>query len=422
MGIQAIETLLGDRIGLDPASIGHDEVVRAVGHRMRETGDVRIADYVARLGRDAEEWGELVELLLVKVTWFFREPSGLDVVAARAVAHRESGARRRFRVLSLPCATGEEAYSMAMTLLDAGLDAAGFQVEGLDLSVRAIEAARRGLYADSAVRLTPAPVRQRHFEHGPAGYRVRDHVRRAVSFRVANLLDGSPFAAIGPFDVVFCRNVMIYFTRDARQRVLVTLGSLLRDDGLLVTGHAEPAAVVAPHFVPAGIPRAFAYRKAAARSDADTPTPRVPPGRAPAPGGGRAPASRRSGPRAATALSDGARGVAPKGPAQDTKAPISLAEARQLADAGRFDLARARCEAYLASRPASADGYFLLGLVESGAGRSAEAERALRRSLYLAPRHEEALLLLALERERLGDTREAALLRRRARLATERVS
>jgi len=421
MGIQAVEALLGDRIGLDPASIGHDEVVRVVEHRMRETGDARMADYVSRLGRDADEWGELVELLLVKVTWFFREPSGFDVLAARAIAHRDSGARRRFRALSLPCASGEEAYSMAITLLDAGLDAGRFHVEGLDLSGRAISAARRGTYADAAVRMVPAPVRHRHFEHGPAGHRVKDHARRAVSFRVANLLDGSPLAAIGPFDVVFCRNVMIYFTSDARQRVLATLGSLLRDDGVLVTGHAEPAAVVAPRFVPAGIPRAFAYRKAAARGDADVAGPRVTPGRVPAPSAGPA-AAPRPAPRAAGALTHDARGGASSIAASDRKAPATLAEARRLADAGRFDDARVRCETYLASRPASADGYFLLGLVESGAGRPAEAERALRRSLYLEPRHDQALQLLALERERLGDAREAALLRRRARLATERVN
>jgi len=235
-------------------------------------------------------------------------------------------------------------------------------------------------------------------------------------FSTGNLVAPDGLPVKGPYDVVFCRNVLIYFDEPARQRALSTIDGLLGDAGMLVAGHAEAARMVAPRFVSARIPRAFAYVKA---------PPHEPPSVMPARLSARslAPTDPRLVRRRRRASLDHGAGPPRRvwsDAAKGTADAPTVDRARRLADEGRLDDARAECRAILAVTPGSADGYYLLGLIDSAAGRAAEAEVALRRALYLAPRHEDALRLLALELERRGERGEAARLRRRAAVESGR--
>jgi chemotaxis protein methyltransferase WspC len=397
------EAILAERIGLDAASIGHDEVARAVRRRVEATGCEDTAAYLARLVGSDTEWEELAELVLVPETWFFREPTAFDLLAARAALHASSGSRRRFSVLSLPCATGEEPYSAAMTLLDVGLIAAQFRVEAIDVSRRAIEAAREATYSARSVARAGPVRRQRFFEEADDLWRVRDDVRQLVRFSRGNLVDPQLLAGAAPFDVVFCRNVLIYLSGEARLRLLATLSRLVRPDGVLLTGHAEPLRLVAPAFASARVPRTFAWVPSA-------------------PGGNQARPALHAGRavRQAAVSPSAARAERALPGAAPPDAAALLAQATRLADAGHLEQARAVVGRVILARPGEAPGYYLAGIIASGLGRHADAEAALRRAVYLDPRHAEALQHLAFLRARHGDAAEAERLRLRASLARAR--
>jgi chemotaxis protein methyltransferase WspC len=417
--------LLEERIGLDAASIGHDEVGRAVRRRTETLAGRHgpgaspwsLRDYYRHLLDDPEEWDEFVEHVLVPETWFFREPTAFELLT-RIVPERLRTAPR-CRVLSVPCATGEEPYSMAMALRDAGV-VDRVTIDASDISQRVLKAAAGAVYGSRAVRYVGSERLAKHFIREADGHRLADDIKDLVSFKRGNLVDEQVLATRRHYDVIFCRNVLIYLTPAARQRVLATLSAALADDGWLVTGHAEVSGVVAPRFVSARVPRTFAYRKAPADAAASDGAGRH--------AGGALPRSldtpKASGPQALPAVrGPGARAIpaAPVTPpgAGPPRAP-SLREIERVADAGDLGRAAALCRAYLAGSPGSSQGYYLLGVVESARGQRDAADAALRRAIYLDPGHVAALQHLANERRRHGDEREAAQLSRRAGLVQAR--
>jgi chemotaxis protein methyltransferase WspC len=405
--VRPFEALLREAIGLDPDAIGRDEIARAIALRGHLTGIERPDAYLARVAADEDERLELTELLVVGETWFFREPSAFTVLSRAA---RSTSARARpLRVLSAPCSTGEEPYSIAIALHQAGRTPADAVIRGADISRRAIERARRGVYAPHALRHLDGAIKAMYFVEGEGEYRVRDDIRRWVTYARVNLVEPDAFAgAAGPYDVIFCRNVLIYLDAAARDRTLSTLATLLARDGLLFTGHAEGSRLVAPRFVPAGIRGAFAFRHAATLEESER-------HRAASPVGG----SPRDASRRGIAMADAGDGPdrTPSSDGGRRTAADALAAVEELADTGRLAEARARCQALLDQQPALAHAHYLLGVIEHGRGRRADAEAAWRRAIYLDPRHEAALGHLAIERERQGDTAEAARLRRRMRSA-----
>jgi chemotaxis protein methyltransferase WspC len=413
--------LLEERIGLDAASIGHDEVGRAVRCRTgnetgRETGGRGAAGaraYYRRLLEEPDEWDEFVEHVLVPETWFFREPAGFELL--KRVVGQRLAAGGRCRVLSVPCATGEEPYSMAITLLEFGLASHRVSIEALDISRRVLEKASTAAYDSRSVRHVGAERLAAYFEPAAGRHRLRDAVRRMVSFDRANLVEDDVLEHRGRYDVIFCRNVLIYFTAAARARVLASIGAALHDDGWLVTGHAEGTGLVAPTFVSARIPRTFAYRKAGAPGDAAPP-----PTSTPRPWARREPAATL--PRPARPPVRGVLPVPSVATVGRGRRPgeTALSEIERRIDAGDFARAFEACRAYLAQDPGSAEGHYLLGVVASARGDPAAAEDAWRRAIYLDPGHVAALRKLADERLRSGDAREAALLARRADLVCAR--
>jgi hypothetical protein len=142
------------------------------------------------------------------------------------------------RVLSLPCATGEEAYSVSIALLDAGLRGARFTVRGVDVSERALGHARRAEYGKNSFRGNDGLLQRGYFEAASGSFRVVDAVREPVSFAKGNVLDAG-LCSPRSCDVVLCRNLLIYLDPAARARALDNLWSWLVDDGLLFAGHAE---------------------------------------------------------------------------------------------------------------------------------------------------------------------------------------
>jgi len=245
------------------------------------------------------------------------------------------------------------------------------------------------------VRGTPLPAR--HARPLPEGrFALAPPVRASVRFRRGNVVDADLLSGELSFDAVFCRNLLIYLTPEARARALSSLARLLVPGGLLFAGHAEALSVHDPRFRPAGPGEAFAFRVGGAPEAGEPPPMAAAPRPVRIPKAHRAPAP--------------PRGDAPAVPPE----PSRLPEVARLADTGRLDEALALSEEEVAARP-EAGGYFLLGVIRRARGEDELAEEAFRRVLFLDERHRDALLHLALLAERRGDAARAAGYRRRAR-------
>lgn len=244
--LRAIVELVRERSGIALHEGKAALVTARLQKRLRATGCGSFTEYLDRLeGDDGEE--ELVRLLdaiTTNHTSFFREPEHFEVLATRVVqewlARRHS---RGFEVWSAACATGEEAYSIAITLWEALPDAERrrLRIFASDLSTRALGTARKGIYRADRVREVPGLLQRRHLErgHGPheGKVRIRAHIRHTVDVAQVNLVEA---ADIGRrFPVIFCRNVLIYFDRPVQQRVVSMLERHLDPGGYLFIAHSE---------------------------------------------------------------------------------------------------------------------------------------------------------------------------------------
>ncbi len=188
----------------------------------------------------------MVDALTTNFTSFFREPEHFDLLRYKIVA--EHSQYDPLRVWSAACATGEEPYSIVITLLEA-LENTGRSIEVVasDISTRAMKRADEGLYQAEQVATVPKALLRKYFLKGEGQwsgwYRVKPAVRKLVEFRRVNLMD--PLPSQTPFSVIFCRNVMIYFDRQAQESVVNRLAPNLEPNGYLFIGHAEGLAGVA---------------------------------------------------------------------------------------------------------------------------------------------------------------------------------
>jgi chemotaxis protein methyltransferase WspC len=410
-----IEARLAREIGLDVEALGRPALERVVRGQMQRAGTAQFEDYAKLLRSSVAEWEALVESTVVTETWFFRD---LDAFAGltRFVLDRWLPQKRPtpLRLLSLPCASGEEPYSMAMTLLEAGLSPSRFQIDGVDLSVRVLLRAQQGSYGRNAFRTKDLGFRNRYFHAVEERFVLRKSVRDLVRFQQANVL-ATDWAAKGQvYDCIFCRNLLIYLDEPGQDRTLAHMRSVLRPGGVLFVGPAEQIAALNSGFVSAQMPMGFEYRaKEPTRAIHVVPEgPRVTPW--PASGTGlqhREKVSLAEVPRESHTEAS---------PPHAAEVLGSLQQARRLADTGHLREAEVLCETHLRAHPDCAEAYYLLGLVRDAAGRS-EALDYYRKALYLEPRHQETLLQMALWAERSGDSSAAANLRRRAeRAKTER--
>ncbi len=428
MDLTQITQLLLRQIGLDHGTIGEKSIELAVQSRMQTLGLSDVSSYVERVSSNLTELQALTEELVVPETWFFRGFEQLRYMAEVA-SQRSALTGQPLRVLSIPCSTGEEPYSIYMFLRHFGLAPEQIRIVAADISQRAIDRAMQGNYSDYSFRENEPLcelLRHRYFERHDSN-QVTAEVRSAVRFQQANLVSAMFLAESGDFDVIFCRNILIYFDQPARQQVLNTLDRLLAPDGYVFGGHAEPLAMFDSRLKSVGPPGAFAYQRSevAVAANAKKPsfsftqnaTPAIRPAQ-PAFKSAFAPTTDDRRTEGVSTLVGGetttvpqTRGLTP--PVRQEIAADLLTAAEQVANSGQLRNARSLCEQHLEQHGPTAPAYCLMGIIQQAAGELTDAEKSFQKAVYLDPAHRDSLWHLTLLAEQRGDQRAVETFKRR---------
>jgi chemotaxis protein methyltransferase CheR len=242
-------------------------VERRIFDRMAATGATSFSQYFARIRMDLDrEVEQVINAFTVNETYFYREDHQFRCLTTDLLRVRlgEKPPGEPIRIWSVPSSTGEEPYSIAMWLLEnwPEVDRHDIELVGSDIDTRALEAAREGFYGRRALsRLTPDLI-NRYFEQaGEDRWQVAQELRESVAFSPVNLIDGVETRAQGVFDVIFCRNVLIYFNDESRRVAAENLYECLRPGGFICLGHTESMSRISPLFEVRRYADAIVYRK-----------------------------------------------------------------------------------------------------------------------------------------------------------------
>ena len=436
-----IEALLRQRMGLNPDSIGSRSILRVVTGEMRSSGFQTLSDYVAKLRNSPALFESLVESVVIRETSFFRNRPAFTFLRQWAQAWKGRHTAGPLRVLSMPCSTGEEPYSIAIALLEEGFSLNEFEVTGIDISAVAIARAKRGIYSPYAFRQQAQRSDDKYFKvRPPEGeqtrrrYCLQDSLRQKITFRQGNILNPYLLANEPPYDIIFCRNLLIYFDQAARARTFSLLNRMLKLQGLLFVGYAETNLVDPAIYKPVAYPQTFAYRKQAPKESGcaerylSVPLTIQPNEQLLASSFSAAQQRDCLSENLSVSLPVETAAKRPSGLSEPVSEPVSelvseplsepvsgLAIAQRLADKGEIQQAAVQCEAYLALYPACAQAHLLRGELYQDAGEVEAAEACFERAIYLNPQLDDALTYLMLIREERQDFVGAAVIRARLR-------
>jgi chemotaxis protein methyltransferase CheR len=402
--------LIAQRLGLHFPEHREEDLARRLvracqASRASDVG--RYLSMLATLPDDSPEWRRFASHLTVGETYFFRDRRCFDALEQEVFPSLIERRRRegipRLRIWSAGCASGEEPYSLAI-LIDRLLpDRADWSVTLLatDVNPRALAAAQRALYREWSLRDTPEWIRQRYFlPHGPATFELAAAIRRMVTFAPLNLAEGTyPSLATNTsaIDLILCRNVVMYFTREAQNAAFGRFHEALVDGGWLVVSPAEASAQLLRPLEPVNFPGSILFRKNARsreRLAAAQPGGTVPPSR---------PAAQARPPRRPLRSAP----VSVREPDQARDGARVLGLAAEEADRGSLDRARDLCLEAVSGGRLNPDAYLLLAAVQQERGDLTAAVDAIRRAIYLAPDSPSAHFILGSLLSRQGQRTKA---------------
>jgi chemotaxis protein methyltransferase CheR len=227
--------------GISLSSTKQQMVYSRLARRLRALRLPDFVSYLAHLDRDAAEMEEFINALTTNLTSFFREPHHFDILAHYAKRFSDQG--KKLRCWCTASSTGEEPYSIAMTLVEAyGSYSPPVEIIASDIDSKVLKEAERGVYPLARVESLSLARKKQFLQRGKGDNlgkaRVIPELRKLIHFRQINLLDAS-WPVKGPFDVIFCRNVMIYFDKPTQMKLLERMIGLLHPEGLYVAGHSE---------------------------------------------------------------------------------------------------------------------------------------------------------------------------------------
>jgi chemotaxis protein methyltransferase CheR len=419
--------LVEDRCGLHFDESRRTSLHASLGTRMQQLRLDHLDDYYRHLRAQPadEEFRKLINLATITETSFFRDHLQFRLLRRHilpTLLAERGGERKTLRIWSAGCSSGEEAYSIALTLWDMGLYRAQhdwtFEIVGTDVNTERLEAASRGVYAPRALRNVEGDRLQRHFRPAGRHFQLNDDVRRLVRFQYGNLTDeAAPPPSSERQDIILCKNVAIYFRPEVRRRLVRRLYEVLNDGGYLLLGHSESLWQMENGFALVEHDGAFCYRKMA------TPRPRAyAPGaltsdlrpRRTVVGPKRRGRSSPTSPTGPTGQPAGAAKIQAPPVVPREEAAGQYDRCLAMLQAGEWSQAEAAVDALIQSSPTFIPAYLLRGGLYVHRGRYAQAEEQAQCGLRLDDLDARAHLLLGMIAARDGRHDQAREALRRA--------
>jgi len=275
-GYEELKNYILTRTGMDMAEEMREVYERKILGRVKELKLRSIKDYYFYLKYDKrgeEEFEKLIDIIIPKETYFFREERQLSAfvfeVLPEVVQYNQKMKMRHIRIWCAGCSTGEEAYTLAILLNEYGeIGKWDIKIIATDINPQAIKKAREGVYGESSFRNTKSIYKTLYFERvGNGVFRIKDDIKKMVTFARKNILE--PDFSLSPekFDIIFCRNVLIYFDKEAKKKAAENFYNALREEGFLFLGHAESLINVFPLFKIRHFKNDLVYQKPALKNE-----------------------------------------------------------------------------------------------------------------------------------------------------------
>ena len=395
--VSRLAEMVSHTIGFDLERIGVNSIIRAAHEVQAYSNASTIKTLEDQLVHDPVCRQLFIESIVVPESWLFREPKVFQHINTLLCQRLKK--QSDVKILSAPCATGEEACSIALSLLESGRSQTQFRIIATDISRHAIKQAQSGIFSENAFRTIDETRKNRWFTSTATGWRVAPEIQETVEFLDRNLLHSHTEneliqTAQGRFDLICCRNLLVYFTKAKRNMLIRTLARLLKPTGELVVGAAEAVILPTGDWEPSG-PLTFHKRKKACESS---------PSQQKAVQESRS--KRPSRPQEEIGQCKHANPTVPSDKATAISAASAeiIREVEALANTGAIEDAIQLCQKSLQSDGAQTDLLYMLAILHQTAGDFETSEKLLEKAVYLEPRHEGALLSLALIAKRRGDT------------------
>ncbi len=396
MLFKEIKELLNKRAGIAPEFISSSQFEKLIKQRIEALSYSSEGAYVEYLKHSDEEIQSLINEAVIPETWFFRDKEPFNMFAGYVGSIVEKSTP--VRILSVPCSTGEEPYSLAMALFDFGMHDDNFYIDAVDINTRSIESAKQGVYGRNSFRGDGLGFKERYFNEKDSTYHLVQKVCSAVNFISGNVLEKEFLKNRACYQVIFCRNLLIYFNADLKRQVIERLYNLLKPGGLLFLGHSETGQMLDGFFTHLRHPGAFAYKKNRETGEAS----------------GAAFYSTSNVVEKRDVFKTSKK-IGYKPPSNiDVKNGVSLDNLkdfkknsleviRSMADRGELDAAIIECNQYIISRSDSPEAHYLLGTVYLASNQDKKAFDSFRKVLYLNQKHYQALVHLSAMCEKNGD-------------------
>lgn len=407
---------LKEAMGLHAPTVGMMTISSAIDRRMRACEIDDDTKYLNIIISNPDELKQLIEAVLIPETWFFRENQPYKYV----LNYFKSNPHNKINILSIPCSTGEEPYSIAMMLMDNNISVDAFSIDAVDIGENNIAKAKKGQYRKNSFRADDLSFMDKYFHEENNLFNLSGFVKNQVRFNCCNVLSDSFELNLEHYDIIFCRNLLIYFDAETQHKMFSTINKILKPKGILILGHAETVQCSNGQFVSAVDSKSFVYVK---HDNLEKSLPHVQ-------------KTRRH--RLSTTLPISK-------PAKRTHKPFSdiknvntenknvitasnesdvntLDLAFELADEGKLDEALRICHDFISKHIDSSKAYYLCGVIYDTKGDIDKADESLHKAIYLDPHNIEALVHLSLIAEQRGNYDEAIRLKQRALRVQDRQS
>jgi len=262
LALSILESVLLEEMGLNISSLGKNSINKALSRRMHTLSIENFYTYLSLLKKSSTEINAFIDEVAINETWFYRDEAPFNALSKYALSILKKFPDEPLHLLSVPCATGEEPYSMAISLLEAGLNENQYSIDAIDISPRSLKIAREGIYRKNSFRGHSSRFQRRYFNTAShQSYAINDTVKKNVHFMKGNLLNLNVPLASPSYNAIFCRNLLIYLDSQFHKKAIDILSGLLKDNGLLIVGHSESGLFTSSQFKATPEPNSFSFFK-----------------------------------------------------------------------------------------------------------------------------------------------------------------